>query len=77
MEFEKLAGIIAEVMNIDPKSITEDTDLLEDLGADSLDIMQILMNAEEVFDIEIPDDEEFLSRISTVGDALKLLEDRK
>lgn len=77
MEFEKLAGIIAEVMNIDPKSITEDTDLLKDLGADSLDIMQILMNAEEVFDIEIPDDEEFLSRISTVGDALKLLEDRK
>ncbi len=77
MEFEKLAGIIAEVMNIDPKSITEDTDLIKDLGADSLDIMQILMNAEEVFDIEIPDDEEFLSRISTVGDALKLLEDRK
>ncbi|MBQ0099939.1 MAG: acyl carrier protein [Lachnospiraceae bacterium] len=77
MEFEKLAGIIAEVMNIDPKSITEDTDLLKDLGADSLDIMQILMNAEEVFDIEIPDDEELLSGISTVGDALKLLEDRK
>lgn len=77
MEFEKLAGIIAEVMNIDPKSITEDTDLLKDLGADSLDIMQILMNAEEVFDIEIPDDEDFLSGISTVGDALKLLEDRK
>ena len=77
MEFEKLADIIGEVLNIDPKSITPDTDLVKDLGADSLDIMQILMNAEEVFDIEIPDDEDLLSGISTVGDALELLKDRK
>ena len=77
MEFEKLADIIGEVLNIDPKSITTDTDLVKDLGADSLDIMQILMNAEEVFDIEIPDDEDLLSGISTVGDALELLKDRK
>ena len=77
MEFEKLAGIIAEVMNIDPASIKEDTDFVKDLGADSLDIMQILMNAEEVFDIEIPDDEDLLSSINTVKDALEMMKDRK
>lgn len=77
MEFEKIAEIIAEVMNIDPKTITPDTDLVKDLGADSLDIMQILMSAEEAFDIEIPDDEDLLSGINTVGDALKLMKDNK
>ena len=73
MEFEKLSKIIADVMNIDPGTITEGTDLVKDLGADSLDVMQILMSAEEEFNITIPDDEDFLNGIKTVGDALKML----
>lgn len=51
MEFEKLCAIIAEVMGIDAGEITEDTAFVEDLGADSLDIFQIILGVEETFDI--------------------------
>ena len=54
MEFEKLQEIIAEVMNVETDDITLDTSFVEDLGADSLDIAQIVMGIEEAFDIEIP-----------------------
>ena len=56
MEFEKLQGIISEVLNVDAGEITMDTTFVEDLGADSLDIFQIVMGIEEEFDIEIPSD---------------------
>ena len=56
MEFEKLQGIIAEVLNVETGEITLDTTFVEDLGADSLDIFQIVMGIEEEFDIEIPSD---------------------
>ena len=58
MEFEKLQGIISEVLNVDAGEITMDTTFVEDLGADSLDIFQIVMGIEEEFDIEIPSDAE-------------------
>ena len=54
MEFEKLQGIIAEVLNVDADEITMDTTFVDDLGADSLDVFQIIMGIEEEFDIEIP-----------------------
>ena len=54
MEFEKLQQIIAEVLNIDPEEITMNTTFVDDLGADSLDVFQIIMGIEEEFDIEIP-----------------------
>ena len=54
MEFEKLKNIIAEVLNVDPDEITMDTTFMDDLGADSLDVFQIIMGLEEAFDIEIP-----------------------
>ena len=54
MEFEKLQGIIAEVLNVDAEDITMATTFVDDLGADSLDIFQIIMGIEEEFDIEIP-----------------------
>ena len=69
MELEKLCSIIAEVLHIDAKSITEDTAFVEDLGADSLDIFQIVMGIEEEFDIEIPSDA--AEQITTVGDAVE------
>ena len=54
MEFEKLKTVIAEVLNVDPDEITMDTTFVDDLGADSLDVFQIIMGIEEEFDIEIP-----------------------
>ena len=56
MEFEKLQSIIAEVLNIDADEVTMDKTFVDDLGADSLDVFQIIMGIEEEFDIEIPND---------------------
>ena len=69
MEFEKLQEIIAEVMNVETDDITLDTSFVEDLGADSLDIAQIVMGIEEAFDIEIPS--EASEQSATVGDAVE------
>ena len=69
MEFEKLKKVIAEVLNVDPEEITMETTFSEDLGADSLDVFQIIMGIEEEFDIESPTEE--AEKISTVGDAVE------
>ena len=69
MEFEKLKGIIADVLNVDEEEITMDTTFTDDLGADSLDVYQIIMGLEEEFDIEIPQEE--AEKIVTVGDAVE------
>ena len=69
MEFEKLQGIIAEVLNVDTEDITMATTFVDDLGADSVDIFQIIMGIEEEFDIEIP--QEAAENIVTVGDAVE------
>ena len=68
MEFEKLKNIIAEVLNVDADEITMDTTFVDDLGADSLDVFQIIMGIEEEFDIEI--DNEEAEKITTVQDAV-------
>ena len=69
MEFEKLQNIIAEVLNVDPEEITMDTTFVDDLGADSLDVFQIIMGIEEEFDIEISNED--AEKIVTVGDAVE------
>lgn len=69
MEFEKLQKIIAEVLNVDADEITMDTTFVDDLGADSLDVFQILMGIEEEFDIEI--DNDAAENIVTVADAVE------
>ena len=69
MEFEKLQAIIAEVLNIEPEEVTMQSTFVDDLGADSLDIFQIIMGIEEEFDIEIPN--EAAEQIVTVGDAIE------
>lgn len=69
MELEKLQKIIAEVLNVDTEEITWDTTFVDDLGADSLDIFQIVMGIEEEFDIEIPTEE--VEQIVSVGDAVE------
>ncbi len=67
MEFEKLKEIITDVLNVDAEEITMETTFVDDLGADSLDIFQIIMGIEEAFDIEIDNDD--AEKIVTVGDA--------
>lgn len=69
MEFEKLQAIIADVLNVPKDDITPETTFVDDLGADSLDIFQIIMGIEEEFDIEI--DNEGAEKITTVQDAVE------
>ena len=69
MEFEKLKKIIAEVLNVDEEEITMETTFVDDLGADSLDVFQIIMGLEEEFVIELPNEE--AEKIVTVGDAVE------
>ena len=69
MEFEKVKEIIVEVLNVEEDDITPETTFIDDLGADSLDVFQIIMGVEEVFDIEIPNEE--AEKIFTVGDAVE------
>lgn len=71
MELEKIKAIIAEILNIDADSITADTTFVDDLGADSLDIFQIIMGIEEEYDIEL--ENEAVEQIQTVGDAIEAL----
>lgn len=71
MEFEKLKKVIAEVLNVDPDEITMETTFIDDLGADSLDVFQIIMGIEEEFDIEIPADK--AEKITTVEEAVELI----
>ncbi len=69
MEFEKLRDIIVEVLNVDESEVKMESTFVDDLGADSLDVFQIIMGLEEEFDIEIPNEE--AEKIVTVGDAVE------
>ena len=71
MEFDLLKEIIAEVLNVDAAEITVDTTFVDDLGADSLDVFQIIMGVEEKLNIEV--DTDAAEKISTVGDAVELI----
>ena len=74
MELEKLQAIIADVLNVDTSEVTMETTFVDDLGADSLDVFQILMGVEEEFDIEI--DQEAAESIVSVGDAVQEIRKR-
>ena len=73
MEFEKLRDIIVEVLNVDENEVTMESTFIDDLGADSLDVFQIIMGIEEEFDIEIPNEE--AEKIVTVGDAVEQIKE--
>ncbi len=70
-EFKKLKDIIADVLNVDPDEITEETTFADDLGADSLDLYQILMGLEEEFGVSVP--QEAAEAVTSVGEALDLI----
>lgn len=71
MELEKLQNIIADVLNVDASEVTMSTTFTDDLGADSLDVFQILMGVEEAFDIEISQEE--AEQIVSVADAVEAI----
>lgn len=75
MEFENLKKIIASILSVDPNEITMESTFADDLGADSLDLFQIVMGIEETFDIEI--NAEQVESIITVGEALELLKNTR
>lgn len=75
MEFEKLQKIIAEVLNIDTDKITMESTFVDDLGADSLDVFQIIMGIEDTFDIQIPEDA--VEHITTVAEAVEQIQAAK
>ena len=70
-EFEKLKQIIADVLSVDPEEVKMETTFMDDLGADSLDVYQIIMGIEEEFDIEVS--EELAENIKTVEEAVELI----
>jgi acyl carrier protein len=72
---EKIKEVVAEQLDCDIAEIKEDSKFIEDLGADSLDVVELVMALEEEFDIEIPDED--AEGILTVADALKYIEDHK
>lgn len=71
MEFEKLKEIIAEVLSVDQNEVTMETTFTDDLGADSLDVFQIIMGIEQEFELTVDTDE--VEGIKTVGDAVELI----
>lgn len=71
MELERLISAIAEVLDIDKDTINEDSKFVDDLGADSLDVLEIVMGIEEEFGIQIPTDA--TEHIVTVGDAFEAI----
>lgn len=69
--FERVKEILVEQLDVDEASITLETSILNDLEADSLDLVEVIMAIEEEFDIEIPDEE--IEKISTVGEAISFI----
>jgi acyl carrier protein len=71
---EDVKEVVVEQLNVNPDEIKEDSKFVEDLGADSLDVVELVMALEEKFDIEIPDDE--AEKIQTVQDVLSYVENK-
>lgn len=72
MVLEKVKAILAQQFDVEEDKVTADTDLQEDLGADSLDVVDLLMSIEDEFGVEVPDDE--IENIKTVGSLVSYIE---
>lgn len=74
MVIDKLRKILEDQLDIDPATVNENTDIAEDLGADSLDVVELVMTVEEEFDITIEDSDAHLFK--TVGDVVNYIESK-
>lgn len=74
MVFNKVKKIIVDQLDVEEDKVTEAASITDDLGADSLDVVDLVMSFEEEFDIEIPDDQ--VEKIKTVGDIVKFIEEK-
>ena len=74
MVFDKVKKIIVDQLDVEEDKVTEAASITDDLGADSLDVVDLVMSFEEEFDIEIPDDQ--VEKIKTVGDIVKIIEEK-
>ncbi len=72
MTFDKIKEILAEQLDADIDEMTMDTDIAKDLGADSLDVVELLMSIEDEFNVEIPDEE--IENIKTIGELVEYIE---
>ena len=70
--YERVVQIIAEELDVDPEELSLDTHITDDLDADSLDAMEVILKIEEEFDVEIPD--ELVQRIQTIADVVEFLD---
>ena len=75
MEFEKIKAVIVDQLGVDEAQVTMTASFTEDFGADSLDLVDLIMGLEQEFDIEIPDED--VEKITTVGDAVKYVKDHE
>lgn len=73
MVFEKVKSILIDQLDVEEEKVTPEASIADDLGADSLDIVDLVMSLEEEFDLEIPDDQ--VENIKTVGEYVKYIED--
>ncbi|CCJ32913.1 MULTISPECIES: acyl carrier protein [Caloramator] len=73
MIFEKIKERISDILGVDPDDITMDSHFIDDLGADSLDIVELIMALEEDFDLEIPDED--AEKLQTVGDVVDYIKE--
>jgi acyl carrier protein len=73
--FEKVKGIIVEQLGVEEEDVTEGASFMDDLGADSLDIVELIMALEEEFELDIPDED--AEKISTVRDAVEYIREKK
>jgi len=73
--FDDVKEVVVEQLNVSPDEVKEDSKFADDLGADSLDVVELVMSLEEKFDIEIPDEE--AENIATVADAIVFIEKAK
>ncbi|WP_456403682.1 acyl carrier protein [Hydrogenimonas sp.] len=73
--FDDVKEVVVEQLNVNPDEVKMESKFVEDLGADSLDVVELVMALEEKFNIEIPDDQ--AEKIQTVGDAVKFIEENK
>jgi acyl carrier protein len=72
---DKIKDVVAEKLDADPSDVTEEASFVDDLGADSLDVVELIMGLEDEFDIEISDEE--AEGIRTVGDAIRFIQDKQ